>query len=403
MIQKDLRLLNNKPLSKRHIVPVRKSQHNKQFGIRKRLRSNIRYPQRVLPHSSFRGVTAISGIHFQEDSLSLYGHVIWPEVSTTNLPSKPTPCNQQDQSFRNLSNSKHKRYNPTRLKPYETGSNSIKGNFIPRKSWIAHLQQISSDSFITSQISRLRLELQKIKYATPRRHSKEVNLQDPKIQKQVKKKISNTNQVLILIRRKLQLLEFTIPLSISSSQTPVQHSVIRTSLTRLERNSDTITKATKRLQSSLHKQPQLLMSVVEAAVQLSQFTGNLQGSTVQEDGLRSGDLELTINEKSTLIISENLGIKIKATNLQGKYYQEADAVSIQNRAGDQSFRQEVHLGITSQIRISPTIDLFANSRTALTRRYCTITFDRNAIARDTFTIPWKGETPIIHPPFPFIG
>ncbi|KAA6384586.1 MAG: putative reverse transcriptase [Streblomastix strix] len=102
---------------------------------------------------------------------------------------------------------------------------------------------------------------------------------------------------------------------------------------------------------------------------------------------QNSSVQLTHLLESTLIIAENLGIKIKATYLPGKYNQEADALSRLNRAGDYSLRKEVYLRITSQLSISPTIDLFANNRTALNRRYCTISFDHNAIARDAFTIP----------------
>ncbi|KAA6359511.1 MAG: hypothetical protein EZS28_044962 [Streblomastix strix] len=42
-------------------------------------------------------------------------------------------------------------------------------------------------------------------------------------------------------------------------------------------------------------------------------------------------------------------------------------------------------------------------KTKLTERYCIITQDHQAVARDVFCITWTSEQPLIHPLIPLIG
>ncbi|KAA6396593.1 MAG: putative reverse transcriptase [Streblomastix strix] len=105
----------------------------------------------------------------------------------------------------------------------------------------------------------------------------------------------------------------------------------------------------------------------------------------------------------TLRVAEKMNIQIKATYIPGKENQVADALSRLNRAGDYSINKNIAANLFKKIQFNPTIDLFANRKTKLADRYCTITQDHQAVARDAFSITWSSEQPLIHPPIPLIG
>ncbi|KAA6387730.1 MAG: hypothetical protein EZS28_016747 [Streblomastix strix] len=282
------------------------------------------------------------------------------------------------------------------LKLYVAGSNSIKGNFISRRSWLAHQQQISSDFFNTSQISRLGFELQLMKYANPRTHSKKVNLQDSKIQNQIKKKKTSLHLKLLynaLQRvlhqqgwKGLQILQQKLQRDWNWLITSLKQNNPRSF--RITASQATLFTDTRRWTKKWRLRTNNQRELAAVLCELTRFSDNLRNEKIyciyiQTDNTttsynfnrQNSSISLSHLFESTVVIAENQGIKIKSTYLSGKYNMEADALSRLNRAG----------------------------RTALTRRYCTIRIELNAIARDTFTIPWKGETPIIHPPIPLIG
>ncbi|KAA6398557.1 MAG: putative reverse transcriptase [Streblomastix strix] len=90
----------------------------------------------------------------------------------------------------------------------------------------------------------------------------------------------------------------------------------------------------------------------------------------------------------TLRLAEQMQIQIKATYIPGIENQVADSLSRLNRAGDYQLNKTTYNSLIKQLKMKPTIDLFASKTNKLTRRYCTITQDQEATARDAFSIPW---------------
>ncbi|KAA6370257.1 MAG: putative reverse transcriptase, partial [Streblomastix strix] len=104
-----------------------------------------------------------------------------------------------------------------------------------------------------------------------------------------------------------------------------------------------------------------------------------------------------------LQLAESLQIQLKATYIPGKENQTADSLSRLNRAGDYHLNKRIAEQVFKTMQFFPTINLFANRKTKLTKRFCTINLDHLAVARDAFSISWKAEQPVIHPPIPLIG
>ncbi|KAA6402069.1 MAG: putative Transposon Ty3-I Gag-Pol polyprotein [Streblomastix strix] len=105
----------------------------------------------------------------------------------------------------------------------------------------------------------------------------------------------------------------------------------------------------------------------------------------------------------TLLLLEQMQIQIQATYLPGEQNITADALSRLNGAGDYHLESKIFIQLINQAKFPATIDLFANKENKLLKRYCTTQIDKEAVARDAFSISWKNEYPIIHPPIPVIG
>ncbi|KAA6384965.1 MAG: hypothetical protein EZS28_019509 [Streblomastix strix] len=105
----------------------------------------------------------------------------------------------------------------------------------------------------------------------------------------------------------------------------------------------------------------------------------------------------------TLQLAESLQIQQKAINIPVRGNQTADSLSRLNKAEDDHLKKRIAEQIFKTTLFFPTIDLFANRKTMLTKRYCAINFDQLAVARDAFSIIWKAEQLVIHSPIPLIG
>ncbi|KAA6383484.1 MAG: putative reverse transcriptase, partial [Streblomastix strix] len=102
-------------------------------------------------------------------------------------------------------------------------------------------------------------------------------------------------------------------------------------------------------------------------------------------------------------LAECLKIQLKVTYIPGMENQTTDSLSQLNRAGNYYLKMRIAEQVFKTMQFIPTIDLFANRKTKLTKRYCTINLDHLAVARYAFSISWKAEQPVIHPPIPLIG
>ncbi|KAA6371021.1 MAG: putative Transposon Tf2-6 polyprotein, partial [Streblomastix strix] len=100
---------------------------------------------------------------------------------------------------------------------------------------------------------------------------------------------------------------------------------------------------------------------------------------------------------------EQLNIQIRSTHIPGIANKTADSLSRLNRAGDYSLSKKTASRACMMMKFKPTIDLFASRKNRLMKEYCTINQDKEAVARDAFSISWAREQPIIHPPIPLIG
>ncbi|KAA6386531.1 MAG: putative reverse transcriptase [Streblomastix strix] len=100
---------------------------------------------------------------------------------------------------------------------------------------------------------------------------------------------------------------------------------------------------------------------------------------------------------------EQINIQIRSTYIPGAANKTADSLSRLNRAGDYSLGRKPASGACMMMKFKPTIDLFVSRKNRLTKEYCTFNQDKKAAARNTFSISWAREQPIIHSPIPLIS
>jgi ribonuclease HI len=95
---------------------------------------------------------------------------------------------------------------------------------------------------------------------------------------------------------------------------------------------------------------------------------------------------------------------LTAVYVKGTSNSEADSLSRLARSGDYSLKEGILQKIQDSLGITIGCDLFANRRNKQHARYATLSLtDKQAMARDGMSIPWKGlEMPLIHPPIPLI-
>ncbi|KAA6403321.1 MAG: hypothetical protein EZS28_001150 [Streblomastix strix] len=96
-------------------------------------------------------------------------------------------------------------------------------------------------------------------------------------------------------------------------------------------------------------------------------------------------------------------IQIKSTHIPGIFNKIADSLSRLNRAGDYNLSGKTASRACKWMKFRPTIDIFESSRNRPTKEYCIIIQDRQAEARNAFSISWAREQPIIHPLIALIG
>jgi hypothetical protein len=101
---------------------------------------------------------------------------------------------------------------------------------------------------------------------------------------------------------------------------------------------------------------------------------------------------------------EKHNILLQAIHVKGVMNTQADSLSRLSRSGDYSLQQGVLRSLQRNLEVVVSCDLFANFRNKQAKRYVSLSLnDRGAMARDAFTISWKGlGLPLIHPPIPLI-
>ncbi|KAA6389236.1 MAG: hypothetical protein EZS28_015236 [Streblomastix strix] len=95
--------------------------------------------------------------------------------------------------------------------------------------------------------------------------------------------------------------------------------------------------------------------------------------------------------------AEEISIQIGAGYISGKQNQIADHLSRLAEAGDYSIKDEYIQEVVFQMRIKPTIDVFANRCNRKMRRFCSLKEDRLSVKQDGLTIPWASELAYLHP------
>lgn len=102
-------------------------------------------------------------------------------------------------------------------------------------------------------------------------------------------------------------------------------------------------------------------------------------------------------------VVERLDVQIVALHVRGMYNQTADALSRISHSGDYAIESSILLSALGQLRVRPTVDLFASEQNHQLPTYCAPNnISGGAIAEDAFAIPWRGHLPLIHPPISMI-
>ncbi|KAA6373649.1 MAG: putative Pol polyprotein, partial [Streblomastix strix] len=103
-----------------------------------------------------------------------------------------------------------------------------------------------------------------------------------------------------------------------------------------------------------------------------------------------------------LQLAELLQVQISAFHIPGRVNNVADFLSRLATSGDYEVRQEVLKEALFQLKIKPTIDIFANRKNRKCRCFYSLVWDRWAETQDGFKMSWKKEIPLLHPPIMLI-
>ncbi|KAA6381430.1 MAG: putative reverse transcriptase [Streblomastix strix] len=99
---------------------------------------------------------------------------------------------------------------------------------------------------------------------------------------------------------------------------------------------------------------------------------------------------------------EELQMQISARHISGKQNQIANHLFQLAEAGDYSIKDEYLQEALFQMRIKPTIDVFANRCNRKMRRFCSLKEDCWSVKYDGLTIPWASELAYLYPPIALI-
>jgi ribonuclease HI len=106
---------------------------------------------------------------------------------------------------------------------------------------------------------------------------------------------------------------------------------------------------------------------------------------------------------SLLSYADRIGVQLRAQHVPGIDNGHADALSRISPSGDYSLSPEVLERLQQEWKVQIDADLFASASNKKHQTYCTLKRDRNAIARDAFTIRWSQfRLPLLHPPIPLL-
>jgi ribonuclease HI len=103
-----------------------------------------------------------------------------------------------------------------------------------------------------------------------------------------------------------------------------------------------------------------------------------------------------------LDLTEREDLQITASHVPGVENGIADSLSRLALSGDYQLRQEIFCRGLQELNTNVEVDLFATRQNKKIRNFVSIDSDPQALARDAFSLEWKGFLPLIHPPIPVI-
>jgi hypothetical protein len=89
-------------------------------------------------------------------------------------------------------------------------------------------------------------------------------------------------------------------------------------------------------------------------------------------------------------------------HIPGKSNQVADSLSRLAMSGDYQIRREILVDALQQLKMRPSVDVFANRRNRQCKRFYSLMPDSWSIGQDGLSKSWIGEIPLLHPPIPLI-
>ncbi|KAA6397239.1 MAG: hypothetical protein EZS28_007237 [Streblomastix strix] len=100
--------------------------------------------------------------------------------------------------------------------------------------------------------------------------------------------------------------------------------------------------------------------------------------------------------------AEDLNLQLHAFHILGKLNVIPISPSRLAFSGDYQIRQDVLTEALFALQIRPSINMFANRRNGMFKRFMTLVLDNQAKGQDCLSHPWSGEVPYLHPPIPMI-
>ncbi|KAA6357002.1 MAG: hypothetical protein EZS28_047471, partial [Streblomastix strix] len=103
-----------------------------------------------------------------------------------------------------------------------------------------------------------------------------------------------------------------------------------------------------------------------------------------------------------LLLAEQQKWKVEAQHIPGVMNKEPDSLSRLDRSGDYAINKDILHTALMKLKVVITMDAFATRINRQHRKFCSVTKDIWAMARDGLTISWENQIPLLHPPIPLL-
>ncbi|KAA6370848.1 MAG: hypothetical protein EZS28_033626 [Streblomastix strix] len=103
-----------------------------------------------------------------------------------------------------------------------------------------------------------------------------------------------------------------------------------------------------------------------------------------------------------LLLAEQQKWKVEAQHIPGVMNKEPDSLSRLDRSGDYAISKDILHTALMKLKVEITMNAFAKRINRQYRKFCSVTKDIWAMARDGLSISWENQIPLLHPPIPLL-